>query len=88
MYWHTSAFEPPLHYGTCTYVAGRFGQYQDSSLDMSSIPDHSNNQQIHYHNWCSLLQRMILEVDMLVSILNHDIISFTAEEAEKINPSS
>ena len=61
MYWHTSAFEPPLHYGTCTYVAGRFGQYQDSSLDMSSIPDHSNNPQLyHLYNLCGQQQHMIL----------------------------
>jgi len=44
-----------------TYVAGRSGQYQDSSLAMSSRPDHSNNlQYTHHHNWCSLLQHTIL----------------------------
>ena len=51
---------PRLH--TSTYVAGRSGQYQNSSLELSSISDHSNIlqlQQIHY-NWYGLQQHMIL----------------------------
>ena len=43
-----------------TYVAGRSEQYRDSSLELCSRSDHSNNLQHIHHSWYGLLQHMIL----------------------------
>ena len=61
MYGHVLWSDSGLPKALRTYVAGRSGQYQDSSLEESSRPDHTNNlHHIHQYNWYSLLQHMIL----------------------------
>ena len=60
MYGHVLRSDSAQPKALRTYVAGRSGQYQDSSLDKSNIAGHTNNLHQIYHSWCSLLQHMIL----------------------------